>query len=139
MKNPASNITTLGNQASVRALSAQRRRRLRATRPEPVSQLRVVADTVLPDPQAPETGTGAHLLAWSALGTMWGGVLGLGFALILVPIALFGLNYVVVVAPTLITATLTTAIMLGAAGFVAGLVRHASRKLDCIPFQARKD
>jgi hypothetical protein len=139
MKNPASNITTLGNQASVRALSAQRRRRLRATRPEPVHQLRIVTDTGLPDLPAPKTGGRAILFEWGVLGTMWGAGLGLCFALILVPVALFGLNYVVVAAPTLITATLTTAIMLGAAGFVAGLVRHTSRKLDCIPFQARED
>jgi len=139
MKKPASNITTLGSQASVRALSAQRRSRLRATRTEPIRQLRSVAEAAIPDPPAPETGARALLFEWGALGTVWGGVLGLGFALILIPIALFGLNYVVFAGPTLIAATLATAIMLGAAGIVAGFVRHASRKLDCIPFQARKD
>jgi uncharacterized membrane protein len=66
-------------------------------------------------------------------------MLGFGFALILFPLALFGLNYVVLLAPTLIAATLTTTIMLGAAGMVAGFVCYASRKPDLIRFQARED
>ncbi len=88
-----------------------------------------MAEPAIPDPPAPETGARALLFEWGALGTVWGGVLDLGFGLILIPVALFGLNYVVIAAPTLIAATLATAIMLGAAGLVAGFVRHARRKL----------
>ena len=122
MKNPVSNITTLGNQASVRALSAQRRRRLRATRPESMRQLHIVADTAIPDPQAPETGARALLFEWGALGTRWGAVLGLGFALILVPVALATIGSLMIAYPD--SRALQVALAVGSA--VAGVLGIAS-------------
>lgn len=52
---------------------------------------------------------GSQALKWAALGALWGGLAGTGFAVLLVPAYLFGVDFIILASPTIALAGLAAA------------------------------
>ncbi len=62
---------------------------------------------------------------WLVLGAVWGGFLGLGFSMILVPAALLGSDFLLSAAPVIMVATAVAALVVSLCALTVGLIWSA--------------
>ena len=122
MSNQPSNVTLLGDKASVRAMTAQLRRGKRGAVGVGQSAGAALAAGRVPR-KVPGTNPKIHgLLEWGVLGGVWGGLFGLGFAMIFVPMASLGVKLLAPMVPVILAATLASIVVLSIGAVCVGAV-----------------